>query len=259
MAGQNTFDALKALKVTEEFWKRRIASADIPNHPTTKGNVSEEAWRELLRRYLPTRYRVSTGFVISVDGGMSDQIDCVVYDNVFTPAFFGEHGLSYIPAEAVYAVFEIKPDVTSENIKYAADKVRSVRMLRRTTGAYIGDGERKIPKPHFHIIGGLMARKIKGKTWSGVQVALDNLQRPEFGLPPKLLDIVFTAESGVADYLEIGGDAVFSSDAPVSAPKMHSSEGSGLMIGILRLVQALQGQGTAPAVEWDEWMSKLKD
>ena len=92
MPDRNKFNALNALKVTEEFWKRRIASSDIADHPTTKGDVAEAAWRELLGRYLPARYQVSSGFVISMNGGISDQIDCVVYDNMYTPAFLGNTG-----------------------------------------------------------------------------------------------------------------------------------------------------------------------
>lgn len=259
MAERNTFNALDALKKTEAFWKRRIASADISDHPTSKGNVAEAAWRELLGQYLPTRYRVGTGFVISTDGGISDQIDCVVYDNVYTPTFFGEHGLCYIPAEAVHAVFEVKQNVTTRDIEYAAKKAQSVRDLHRTTGTYTGDGRSKSPKPHFAIIGGLMARRIKGKKWEKVIPALKALQRPVPDAPPRLLDIVFTAEDGVADYLMVGGNP--DPDAPdehIPSPTIHCSENSGLMMGVLRLVHALQGQGTVPAIEWKDWLSNLK-
>ena len=149
-----------AFKVTEDVWKKRIETADISDHPGAKGDVAENAWRELLKAYLPARYRLSPGFVINCEGQRSHQIDCIIYDNIYTPNFFGEHGVWYIPAEAVYAVFEIKQEVNRGNILYASNKVESVRSLYRTSAPYTGDGQEKPPKPTIEIIGGLLARKI---------------------------------------------------------------------------------------------------
>lgn len=255
------FDTLGALGAAEGFWQERVASADISDHPTSKGNVAEAAWRDLLDRYLPARYRVSAGFVISADGRISDQVDCVVYDNVYTPTFFGEHGLCYIPAEAVYAVFEVKQTVTPSHIKYAVEKAESVRALHRTTDAYVGDGEIKSPKLLFPIIAGLMARKVEGKNgWQGegVSKALDDMHRPVPGNPPKLLDVILTTESGTVDYFETAGNPDPSPEASIPRPRVHESGNGGLMIGILCLVQALQKRGTVSAIKWEDWLSRLK-
>jgi hypothetical protein len=45
----------------------------------------------------------------------------------------------YIPAESVYAVFEVKQDVKG-NIDYAAQKVESVRRLKRTSIEMVASG-----------------------------------------------------------------------------------------------------------------------
>lgn len=237
---------LNAFKVTEDVWKKRIAAASISDHPVAKGNIAEDAWRELLKTYLPTRYKVSPGFVISCDGQCSQQIDCIIYDNTFTPTFFSEYGVWYIPAEAVYAVFEIKQEVNKENILYSSNKVNSVRVLHRTSAPYVGDGKEKEPKPLINIIGGLFAHRMNSG-WSTQIPTLNRLQPPASG-GYKCLDSIITAERGSADYFR---------GYPVSKPDIYPPEG-GLMGGILRLVRALQVQGTVPAIDWDEWLSKVR-
>lgn len=245
MTAHKHFDALK---VTERFWRERIAAASIITHPTAKGDVAESAWRELLGKYLPDRYKVSSGFVVSADNERSDQIDCIVYDNVYTPVFFGEHGLSCIPAEAIYAVFEVKQKVSVSSIQYAAKKASSVRDLRRTSARYTGDGQPRDAKPRFPIIAGLMAYETEGKgKWKhSLQRKLHSIQCTN---PRGFLDIVLTAQDGSADYFDVA--------FPAETPDIHSDEG-GLMRGVLRLVKALQIQGTVPALDWQEWLSNVE-
>lgn len=242
-----TTQILNAFKATEAVWKKRIAASSISDHPVAKGNIAEDAWRALLKAYLPTRYKVSPGFVVSCKGRYSHQIDCIIYDNTFTPTFFGESGVCYIPAEAVYAVFEIKQEMNKENILYSSNKVESVRSLYRTSAPYVGDGKEKEPKPLVHIIGGLFAHRMNSG-WSTQISTLNRLQPPANG-GYRCLDSVITAEKGSADYFQ---------GYPVSKPNLYPSEEGGLMMGILRLVQALQAQGTVPAIDWKEWLSKVR-
>lgn len=236
-------DFYAALKIAEECWQGRIAAADMSHHPTTKGDLLEHAWRDLLRETLPSRYKVSAGFVISADNEISQQIDCVVYDNTFTPTFFSEHRLAYIPAEAVYAVCEIKPTVNKGSILYAAEKVKSVRSLRRTSAPYTGDGKERPAKEQFHVIGGLLARDISN--WSHHKKLLDKKQLSK----TEALDIVWTANKGGADYFRWGART----DPKIT---IYPPPG-GLMVSVIRLVQALLKQGTVPAVDWDDWLCRL--
>ena len=242
---KNGFDPFKS---PEKYWQGKIAASKDIDHGPAKGTASEDAWLELLRRYFPTRYKVESGFVISADGEKSDQIDCIVYDGTFTPTFFTEHNQSHVPAEAVYAVFEIKQSVTSSEIKYASEKAESVRMLHRTSAPYTGDGKSRPPKPHFPIIAGLLARKIDAKKWD---TPISHLREIRDSQPTnKWLDIVLTTEDGGVDYLS--DEAIGS-----ASPKIYSKKG-GLMFGILRVVRTMVKQGTVPAVNWDEWLSKYK-
>lgn len=131
-------------------------------HSGSKGDSLENVWIEWLRSYLPNRYCVDKAIVIDSNGDLSHQIDLVIYDQQYTPFVFKQNGIFYIPAEGVYAVFEVKPDlqgnVGEDNFfQYAGKKIESVRRLKRTSVGIINAG---IPQPAralTKIVGGFLA------------------------------------------------------------------------------------------------------
>lgn len=130
-------------------------------HPGCKGDSLENAWIDLLRNYLPNRYSVDKAMIIDYRGNVSQQIDIRIYDNWFTPFIFNQNGFKYIPAEGVYAVFEVKPDIGASsdgkhNILYAGEKVASVRTLERTSTKMINSGRQLNPRPLTKILGGIL-------------------------------------------------------------------------------------------------------
>lgn len=134
---------------------------DFITHTGSKGDALENAWIDWLRRYLPNRYSVDKAIVIDHNGDTSHQIDIVIYDNWYTPFIFSQNGFHYVPAEGVYAVFEVKPDLADfssgkTNIEYAAEKIESVRKLLRTSTNMINSGNRCNPRPLTKIIGGIL-------------------------------------------------------------------------------------------------------
>jgi hypothetical protein len=60
-----------------------------------------------LSEILPSRYQVSKGFVVDSDSMRSEQIDVIIHDRVFSPLLWEDGGYMYVPAESVYAVFEV--------------------------------------------------------------------------------------------------------------------------------------------------------
>ena len=135
---------------------------DFIEHPGSKGDALENAWIEWLQKYLPNRYSVDKAIVIDHEGSTSQQIDIVIYDNWFTPFIFSQNGFHYIPAEGVYAVFEVKPDIKGSvgkksYIDYAGEKIESVRLLKRTSTNMINSGIKVNPRPLTKIIGGILA------------------------------------------------------------------------------------------------------
>ncbi|WP_201571359.1 DUF6602 domain-containing protein [Psychrobacter nivimaris] len=133
------------------------------HHPGSKGDSLENAWIEWLRSYLPNRYSVDKAIIIDYLGNTSHQIDVVIYDNYFTPFIFTQNGFHYVPAEGVYAVFEVKPDIkgsvkgSGNYITYAGEKIESVRRLTRTSTSMINSGTPVARRPLTKILGGFLA------------------------------------------------------------------------------------------------------
>ena len=81
---------------------------ELLEHPGAKGDASEFDWRSAIESFLPNRYRVSKAFIVDSEGEVSDQIDLVIHDRHYCPLFFEQAGQMFIPAESVYAVFDIQ-------------------------------------------------------------------------------------------------------------------------------------------------------
>jgi hypothetical protein len=64
-------------------------------------------------------------------------------------------GVLYVPAESVYAIIEVKQELSRTYIKYAGDKIKSVRCLKRTSVPIPHAGGTYKPKPPDRIIGWL--------------------------------------------------------------------------------------------------------
>jgi len=156
------FAGLQAQMVAELSTNREFIE-----HPGSKGDALENAWIEWLRKYLPNRYSVDKAIIIDHNGDTSHQIDVVIYDNWFTPFIFSQNGFHYIPAEGVYAVFEVKPDISGSsdgknNITYAGEKIESVRKLQRTTTNIISVGKPQEPRGLTKIVGGILTSTKSG-------------------------------------------------------------------------------------------------
>lgn len=126
------------------------------DHPGTKGDSIENVWIEWLRKYLPTKYCVDKAIVIDSNGDISHQMDLVIYDEQFTPFVFNQNGVKYIPAEGIYAVFEVKPEINKAYIEYAGEKIASVRKLHRTATTFINGGRKCAPRGFTKILGGIL-------------------------------------------------------------------------------------------------------
>jgi hypothetical protein len=156
------------------------------NHPVSKGDSLENAWIDWLRKYLPSRYSIDKAIIIDSEGSTSDQIDIVIYDNWFTPFLFNQNGLYYIPAEGVYAVFEVKPDIqgnckNKSYIEYAGDKIASVRCLKRTSTNIINCGKTFKPRSLTKIIGGILTNtnSFSHKSNDTIATHIKNLSGPK--------------------------------------------------------------------------------
>lgn len=209
---------------------------DIVAHAGTKGDVSESRWIEMLKNHLPARYQVSKAFVIDSENECSDQIDIVIHDRQYSPFVLKHDSALYVPAESVYAAFEVKQEMSGDEITYAAEKIESVRRLHRTSIPIPHAGGTYPPKEPQHILGGLLCLR---SSWS-----------PPFGKPFE------KAINGVRDAgrLEIGCAAengVFEveySDSAPAAINVQTTQGP-LAYFLLRLIARLQTMATVPSLD----------
>ncbi|HEU5377856.1 MAG TPA: DUF6602 domain-containing protein [Ktedonobacteraceae bacterium] len=141
----------------------------VATHPTAKGDGSELYWTEMLSAILPRRYKASKGFVVDSASFRSEQIDIIIHDHFFSPLLWEDGGYMYVPAESVYAVFEVKQELNREHIKYAGQKAASIRRRFRT-------------EANFGWIQGITKKKDLFVPLAGL-LTVDSEWKPAFGDP----------------------------------------------------------------------------
>ena len=217
-------------------------------HPGGKGDNTEANWINWFQTYLPKRYQVAKGFVIDSTGRVSDQIDLIIYDAQYSYMVFRQGGSLLIPAESVYAVFEVKPNISKGHIEYAGEKARSVRELKRTSAPIPHAGGEYDPKELHEILGGLLATRGMKDT-KKVMEHLEGLEREE------RLDFV-CALSGNAFVLE--HNIYVKNYKPNEKPVVQYCEKEhSLVFLLLNLLRLLQNIATVPAIEFDQYAKPI--
>jgi hypothetical protein len=228
------------LGLQKEMAASLSSSRQIIPHAGTKGTASELHWLTMLNNYLPERYFVDNAFVLDCDGNLSDQIDVVIYDRQYSPFLFNQNFVKYVPAESVYAVLEVRQEIDLENVKYAGEKVASVRQLRRTS----------VPIPHA---AGVYEAKKPGPILGGL-LTLDSAWKPPLGdaFVESIASLGEKQRLDIGCVLENGGFAVTYDGA--SAPSIQiSSPETSLISFFLQLVSGLRNIGTVPALDFSEY------
>lgn len=224
---------------TELAFKIQRANASI-THPGAKGAVNEEHWLEIFRSYLPNRYEVASAFIIDSLGGRSQQIDLVVYDRHYTPTLLDQQSHRYVPAEAVYAVFECKPQLDKAYLEYAGEKAASVRKLHRTSVGITHAGGAFTPRAPFPIVAGILTAR---SSWSD---GLGDTFKSHLPTDPdERLDCGCALEDGAFDQFD--GDL-----------RIRGSNGA-LIHFLFRLLGKLQSLGTVTAIDWSAYARILDE
>lgn len=233
----------KAFRSEQACLATNLRSSERITHAGDRGEVNEQHFIDFLRRYLPNRYTVEKAIVLDSLGNVSQSIDVVIFDRQYTPALLDNDKHRYVPAEAVYAVFECKPRINKEYLEYAADKAASVRRLHRTSvGIHSANGMLPAKKP-AHIIAGILAISIGWE--KGFGSAFKAVHQRLTG--DRLLDCGFAAEEGSFDVF--AGPKLYSYSPPNNA----------LAYFAFRLLSKLQTVATAPAVDWMAYAKQLSE
>lgn len=224
----------------DEIHQRLQIARQSFGHPGTKGDASEAIWLQMLQKYLPERYRAEKAHVVDSKGAFSDQIDVVIFDRQYSPFIFNFEGQHIIPAESVYAIFEAKQSINATNVKYAQEKIESVRHLYRTS----------LPIPHA---GGVFPAKPPIKIISGI-LTFESDWNPGMAEPLK------AALKNGSSVLELG--CVASHGYFQHNPSTNDFDfllgGKPATAFLFKLISMLQFSGTVPMIdvlEYSKWLT----
>ncbi len=239
----NRFDLRQAFLLRQEQLLATLGvGRSVGSHPVAIGDDSELNWRGMLESILPTRYRVSKGFAIDADGKRSGQIDLLIFDRHFSPVLLDVGDYLFVPAEAVFAALEVKQEMNRDTIEYAAEKVASVRDLRRTSAPvpYV-EGKYK-PKLLQRIIGGLLT--------------MDSGWSPPLGDPLERALKDFGGNGSLDMGCVLRGGSFEVGEEPLSVTQSEL-EGA-LIFFVIALLRRLQGMESPPAIEYEEYSRALE-
>lgn len=210
-------------------------------HPGTKGDASENVWRQLLQDYLPQRYQCETAHIVDSNNLFSEQIDVVVFDRQYSPLIFNYEGQKIIPAESVYGAFEAKQTINATLVAYARNKIASVRRLHRTSLPIPYAAGTYPPKPLPHIIGGFLAFDSDWSPPLGDPLS----QAVAGGDPDSRLDLGCVAAHGIFQCDEKACYSMTPGGSPAAA-------------FLLELIARLQASATVPMMDvraYTRWLS----
>lgn len=233
------------------------------NHQGSKGDATEDKWIEFFRTYLPKRYNVDKAMVIDHEGNVSQQIDIVLYDVFYTPFILNHNGFKYIPAEGVYAVFEVKQDIKN-NIEYAGKKIESVRKLKRTSIPMICTGCTHKARPLSPILGGILSSTSGYEQTCTIEENLKRLtgmQSLDFCCCADKYSFYIEYDKGFADFTDTENKAIYEhyEARKVTTVNFNKHPENSVFTFFLQLVQYLKLIGTVPAIDINAYLGTIDE
>lgn len=227
---------------------QKLQTGAIPLvHPGSKGDNTETNWIEWFRSYLPERYKVDKAIIIDSTGKESQQMDLVIFDAQYSYLVFHQGDTKLIPAESVYAVFEVKQELNKEYIEYAKEKAKSVRTLHRTSARIKHAGGDYEPKPLHEILAGVLTTRSGWASPIASNVAkyvLDCGHEDRLDFVCSISDNTFVIDHNtfVNQYDE------------TQTPSIRFCEkDESLVFLLLNLLRRLQDIGTVPAIDFSKY------
>lgn len=228
----------------QKFMSASLGVSSVMEPSVTKGTATEYNWIEFFRTYLPKRYRVDKGVVIDSKGKRSDEIDIIIYDAQYSHFVLRSVGSVFIPAESVYAVFEVKQNLNKDHMEYAGKKAESVRKLHRTSTKIINAGKQVDSRDLYEIIAGLLTTSSdwKSKTKDNVVECLNERINHQH------LDLICSIENNT--FSVSNNASCKKNECKVNYDIKYCNSNKTLIYLLLELLKKLQGLGTAPAIDF---------
>ena len=180
-------------------------------------------------------------------GRESEQLDLVIYDWQYTPHLYQlgpEQRHRHIPAESVYAVFEVKQTLQREHFRAAGQKVASVRRLERTSRPVVhAGGTFEDPKSPLRILGGILCLESKWKLPF------------ESSLKDAISDLRVSEEIDLGCCIMGGSFEIGWGSGPPEVEVVPAIQA--LPFFLLRLLARMQSLGTVPAIDYGRYGESL--
>lgn len=128
-------DLARIMASTSEEMKANLQKTRAAlTHSLSKGEAVEESVRKFLRRHLPTSLGIAKGQVVDSRGGISKQMDVIIYDAARTPVLFTSEseGLHLLPSEGVIAAIEVKTKLTATEVPGLIENMKSIKTLDKS-------------------------------------------------------------------------------------------------------------------------------
>lgn len=116
---------LHLLQTEAEYFSR------LTEHNAELGRMNETHLVKLLRRYLPAKFGIGTGFIQC--GGserrQSPQCDIIIYDAINNAPFYSSDAWSIFPIEMMYGVIEVKTTLDQDGLKKSFEDCAILREM----------------------------------------------------------------------------------------------------------------------------------
>jgi hypothetical protein len=127
-----TFDLEKLMEGTiSQLRLEADYFSTLTTHNPEKGRLNETHLVKMLRRYLPPKFGIGTGFIMA--GGeriiQSSQCDIIIFDAVNNAPFYFSDAWQIYPIEMVYGVIEVKTKINKSEIKKTLRKCAELREM----------------------------------------------------------------------------------------------------------------------------------
>jgi hypothetical protein len=167
----NIMKLIQALRNSIERLEAGLSDSRLFDHKGNRGKFREQIIDVFLRPFLPKCYGIGSGEVFAEDGSGSNEIDVVVYDDIFSNVLFRDKSIQLYPCELVFGSIEVKSQLTSDELAIAVNNVESVKRLPRASSDMLD----LLPFGRISVGGGLSYDKAQRNPYLGVVFAYDGL------------------------------------------------------------------------------------
>ncbi len=135
------------ITTTKELLALKDRVRHLIDHWGEEGRYKEAVLKSIIERFLPSKYKIATGFAVKSDNYheqhlASTQIDLLVYETSF-PVLFKEADFVIVTADSVRAIIEVKANLKNRGLPKVIKKANEM-------GRFIFDSKRNTDLPFFN-------------------------------------------------------------------------------------------------------------